>query len=385
MRRWGAAFRRVSWLRRAAELLGLLVVWPALGAPDCPRIGAIRWDAWYGATDTVGRSVEASLSPAHWQARAPFCSEIVSPDALRIDCARQEVMDQEIEYARAAGIDYWAFVAYAPERPLTAALNLYRTSSKRHLVNFAMLTGTDFFRDPANFVRVRNRFIMLMKEPGYQTVLGNRPLLFVGFVNDRQVMTEWGSHERLREAFQELRGRAMAEGLGNPYLVMMDSNPARAAKLRARLGFDAVSSYAAQGNAIHGTYERLTAHVRTFWKRARASGSQVVPTVMAGWDPRPRIETPGHWPRPDDARAMQRYYETPTPAQLAAHVEQAVHWVWAHPSATEANTIIAYAWNEHDEGGWIAPTLGEGDARVRAIGERVRALRALGSATTCQP
>ncbi|NWF65245.1 MAG: hypothetical protein HXY38_13180, partial [Chloroflexi bacterium] len=55
--------------------------------------------------------------------------------------------------------------------------------------------------------------------------------------------------------------------------------------------------------------------------------------------------------------------------QLAAHVLEAVEWMWTYPETAEPQTVIVYAWNELSEGGWLVPTLEEGDARLRAISE----------------
>lgn len=42
-------------------------------------------------------------------------------------------------------------------------------------------------------------------------------------------------------------------------------------------------------------------------------------------------------------------------------------------------TVIAYAWNEHDEGGWLCPTLGVNGKpdtrRVQAVGRMLREYR----------
>jgi hypothetical protein len=41
-------------------------------------------------------------------------------------------------------------------------------------------------------------------------------------------------------------------------------------------------------------------------------------------------------------------------------------FVRQHPTLCPANTVIVYAWNEHDEGGWLCPTWtpgGVADAR----------------------
>ncbi len=39
----------------------------------------------------------------------------------------------------------------------------------------------------------------------------------------------------------------------------------------------------------------------------------------------------------------------------------------AHPDTCPAGAMLIYAWNEHDEGGWLCPTLGEGRARILAL------------------
>ena len=73
-----------------------------------PVVGAIRWDAWIGdaAGSDVGRQVERSLAPAAWHVRLPFYARELSPDQVQVRANRQEVMDREITYASAAGLDY---------------------------------------------------------------------------------------------------------------------------------------------------------------------------------------------------------------------------------------------------------------------------------------
>ena len=51
------------------------------------------------------------------------------------------------------------------------------------------------------------------------------------------------------------------------------------------------------------------------------------------------------------------------------HLQAALDWVDANPSAAEPNAVIIYAWNELTEGGWMVPTRGEGTARIDATGE----------------
>jgi hypothetical protein len=91
---------------------------------------------------------------------------------------------------------------------------------------------------------------------------------------------------------------------------------------------------------------------------------------MAGWDRRPRIENPVPWDtrRDDESIETALHYVPPQPGELAALLRDAVTWNEQHPQANPAAAVLIYAWNEFDEGGWLAPTLSEGDARLRAIG-----------------
>jgi len=45
-----------------------------------------------------------------------------------------------------------------------------------------------------------------------------------------------------------------------------------------------------------------------------------------------------------------------TPAEIAAHLSRALAFTQANPEVCPARTVIIYAWNEHDEGGWLCPT-----------------------------
>ena len=79
------------------------------------------------------------------------------------------------------------------------------------------------------------------------------------------------------------------------------------------------------------------------------------------------------WQKPNDD--LDKFYVLPTPEELAAHVGEAM----ALAEQCPAKTLIVYAWNEHDEGGWLCPTLGAGGkpdaSRLEAIG-RMRKSRA---------
>ena len=67
---------------------------------------------------------------------------------------------------------------------------------------------------------------------------------------------------------------------------------------------------------------------------------------------------------------------TGTAGEVASHVFEAVRWTRAHRDINPANAVIIYAWNEHDEGGWLQPTLGSDgspdEERIKALEKVLR-------------
>lgn len=339
-------------------------------------VGAIRWDAWHGERGGPGKVVEKTLGPKHWHHRLPFYGREVSDTKVEARADSQAVMDQEIAYAHAAGIDYWAFVTYPPEDPMSLGLRLYLSSRHKADIRFCLsLQGGWLARGgPADWPNKVAEYVGYFKDPCYQRVAGGRPLLYI-FVADQMVGPgKFESWDAARRALDELRRAAAAAGTAAPYLVIQGFWPPNDRETIQKLGADAISAYALSGGSKEGRpYAALARQARDFWDRGRQTGAKVVPIASAGWDRRPRVENPVPW---EDGPGNADFFLAPTPQELAASVREAVEWNAAHPDAAEANAVILYAWNELDEGGWIVPTLSEGTARLDAIGEALRALRA---------
>lgn len=358
----------------AAAALALLLAAQAGNAAAqeraCPAIGAIRWDAWHGADGPVGRHVQRTLGPNQWHDRLPFCSRVLGPGQVEIECDSQEIMDREIQYAATAGLSYWAFATQAPKDAMSRQFNFYLSSRHKHRINFALRSRPRQMGGPDDYAPTIARFVQLMKDPSYQKVQGNRPLFFIGFLSG-EVDKYWGGPENFRKAVDSLRAEARRAGLPNPYLVVMEFNPEQAKTYLDTYGFDAISTYATRAGKPGAPYAYLARGVERYWERSKATGAQVIPIVMAGWDNRPKVETPMRQASSDTPRKAF-YYEPGRPAEIAEHLGNSLRWVAANPSATSANAVIVYAWNEHDEGGWLMPTLSEGTARLNAVGESVQ-------------
>jgi hypothetical protein len=333
-----------------------------------PLVGAIRWDAWHGARGSPGMAVQRSLSPKKWHHRLPFFGRVISDSEVSVDGASQGVMDREIEYASGAGLDYWAFVTYDPNDPMSLGLKYYLSSERRTSIRFCLITEHSRWGDRNNYGERIRRFVQLMGEDTYLTVQGGRPLLYLGFIQDDGVKKRWGAIEEFRKAVDALRAMARQRGLANPYIVIMEFNPERGHRLREQLGADAIGCYAAQGGESAAPYGNLAAYAERFWERSKSTGSEVVPIVMSGWDRRPRVEHPVPWETwQQPGVGLEKYYEQPTPEALGTHLRHAIEWIRSNPDSSPAHAALIYAWNENDEGGWLVPTISEGTARLDAI------------------
>ena len=358
-------------LRRALAIVALLVVpGPPTQAepPAHPVVGAIRWDGWQ-VEGSVGQAVRKSLTPAHWSYRLPFFTKVRDDGSPELRGDTAEAMTAEIAAARTAHLDYWAFLAYDEADPMTRGLQLYLANPRRADVNFCIISESARW-NRGNVAALAERFAKLMAEPGYQRVAGGRPLFYFLHHNLDPFTQAWGDPAGFREAVDALRAAATSRGLPAPYFVVMTYDVNRAKSLLEAAGLDAISAYAFQRGHERAPYSRLTSDLEAFWEIQRATGASVIPLAMAGWDRRPRVENPVPWEH--FGGTMDKYYDTPTPDELAAHVHAAVQWTHDHAPSCPAQAVIIYAWNEFDEGGWLCPTLSEGTARAEALGRALR-------------
>lgn len=334
-----------------------------------PLVGAIRWDAWYAPGSGPTEAVARALSPAPWRARAPFFAEVPADGApIRFPPPSQAAMDRQISLAAQAGIDYWAFIAYPRGSSMSEGFRLYRESRARSRVKFSFITEAVRWGRAGALSDIFADHPPLLADPDYQTVADGRPLYFLAFLSDDLITQSWGGIEGLRAAVEEFRRRVRAAGARDPYLVLMTPVPDQARRWLPLLGADAVSAYAYQAGVPQAPYAALAGHAERAWDAHAALGLPVIPTVMSGWDRRPRVQNPvpwESWQRPGEG--MDRYYAAATPAELAAHLRRALAWVETNPRAAPAHSVLVYAWNENDEGGWLVPTHPFDDSRLRAV------------------
>ena len=354
-----------------------------------PTVGVIRWDAWNqvnGAYDAVSECVQIALAPERYQYRLPFYASVLSPTNVSFDADAQSVMDAEILYAQRAGIDYWIFDTYCPFGPncSTSSLfcrqyaqpgqtsdgycpmkpaygrQLYLSSPHVNRINFTlMLLGS-----PACDRDMQTEYLAAMHSPHYHTVLQGRPLVFMFQFADGEAKACAGGWNESRIVFDAFRRAAVASGLPQPYLVLMDFDVATVHQHAQWLGFDAISTYALPGGTDDGVpMSAQTASAQRWWQQAADTQFPFVPIAPTGWDPRPRSDHP--CPCVDEGPA---HYVQATAGEVAELIASAVQFACAHPKGAEAQTTVVYAWNESSENGAaLIPSLGNGTMYVDAL------------------
>jgi hypothetical protein len=323
-----------------------------------PLVGAIRWDAWYSPGSTPTKAVENSLSPEKYRWRTPFFAKDCSRDSgcVSFPAITQEEMDKEIGQAVFAGLDYWAFAAYGSSDPMSKALYQFRASPVTDSLRYCLFTELGRWGTRAKLTALPQEHIGLMADRNYLRVPGDRPLYILGFITSLAVERNWQGVAGLREQLERFRENAAKAGLANPYLVLAGEQNflIREAK---NIGGDAIGSYALTIGNGRGTFSELTQIAERDWNQLGNSQLPVVPTVMTGWDRRPRIEHPVPWEtkqRPGDG--IGNFFTAPTKKELADHLARALAWTSARPPNQQAPAVLIYAWDENDEGGWLVPT-----------------------------
>lgn len=312
-------------------------------------VGAIRWDAWVGDLNPAGLEVERALGPNQYHYRAPFYSKEISHDSIQCRGATQDIVDKEIAYASDAGLDYWAFCWYPPHSGLDTARQLYLASKHRDNIKWCVILGTNPFDYDTDAVWLVDRF----KEKNYQKVLNGRPLVYV-----------FPSAKTNPHELAKLRNLSKEANIGEPYIVVMEFSVKAAVAMADSLQADAMSAYISWTGKNGEPYYPVIPRADSLgWEGYKATGRKVVPWVTTGHNTKPRIDNPVSWTTvPSDG-----WVSDGTPGQIADNLSNALRWTMVNRSTVESNTVLMYAWNEFDEGGWVCPTLGNNTSRLEAI------------------
>ncbi len=349
-------------------LIGIFCNQPLFAESSDIAVGAIRWDAWYGEevnNSHAGYHVQKALEDEKWLYRVPARHRRLPNGEIVFECATEESMEEELHLAHDAGIKFWAYCVYAPQGRtlgLSRALSQHMKSPNRKLVPLCAILENTYLSKPQN-----DRVLEMIRNDAYFKING-RPVIFTYVMNTKfDTMDKPLVKKSKEEFFSKVREICGAD----PINITMHRKPEKDGKRFADFfNADAISTYwEVRFNLKAGEFSELANLNREWWKRAANTGHKVVPIVTAGVDRRPRIFHPMPWEAHVQKKGVgaEFYIKTPSPEEIAELVNDAIKFVQKNPTVCPHKLVLIYAWNEHDEGGWLAPTAIGGTKRLDAI------------------
>ncbi len=318
---------------------------------ETTQIGAIRWDAYFetGSSPTaVSDQVAACLSPAKYHWTAPFFAQVASDGKVSFPKETLALWEEEAQYAIDAGIDYFAYLWYDSNDPMSYARKFHTQSELRDTIKMTGILES-LNRSAATF----EELFAAMKED-YWLYMDGMPVIYVYEANQKD-----------QSFVEQLRKMAAQAGIAEPlYIIGMGYGDAAAAILGANNDFDAASFYSTGAVEIGSSYAELCQKSLENHNKVLPAGAAMplVPCATMGRDTRARIETGVSWCEntrggPDNLQYGGKFAYTGTPEEIGTQLLDMLNYTKRNRENTKCNTVLLYAWNEHDEGGWICPTL----------------------------
>jgi len=267
--------------------------------PDSPQLMRLEFNYRDGRTKVVDEFQDFSQMHAH---TPNLALDTAQPERFRMvegDECQQRVFDEQILYAKHAGLDFWAN-GDSPKLPCGSHTfyDLLEASPHRNEIKFCIIAG-GYKEEVEPWSQRAGRYVGYFKRSNYQKVMGGRPLVF--------------HHNGIaKEKWDQLRQLSQAAGTGNPYIL-------------------------GNGEGMDGPWR---------W----AGGKGPVPTVSLGRNDVPRQENPPPWGHCGWRNPL------PDAVGIVKMLDRQIQDIQKHQDKYPAQTMMIYAWDENAEGGWLVPT-----------------------------
>lgn len=355
-------------------------------SPAKPLVGAIRWDDWHPSPYYGSQSYFGDPSVfTDYDSRQPFYGWY---DSTSLVANHAAIMDEEIDYAANAGLDYWAFDWF--ENPIvhdsvsySAAFHDYLNAPNKNRMKYAFVLQTHWVSagGATNWEQtIVPSLIAHFKDSQYVKVDGNRPVVFWFLTGNLPNATDMdptgvepsfssGFGSNWRQEIDYFVQQVQKANLGTPYIID-DLHDATAAQMYP---WDGISDYAnGFGGSGHQSWSTANTTIQNTNNQFTYTSSntllQVTPALSAVLDHRPR-NTGGTFASGPYGGPADWWYDLPTYRQWEDTVRTTYDGLLQYPGrAANPGLIEIYAWNEIDEGGpGIVPTQQLGTMFLDAI------------------
>ncbi len=320
-------------------------------------VGTIRWDAFTKSTPDgtdPASQVARVLSPKKYHGQAPFFSEVNADGTISFPEYTVETWEKEAEYAVAGGLDYFAYLWYETGSAMSSPRKLHLLSEKKDTIKMCGIL--EALRPESTM----NELFDAMKDSCYLTLDG-RPVIFLYGLNENDNWNE--------KTIKKLRQDAANAGIEKSLYVvgMFFSKHLLVFNENIQKDVDAISWYSVGATETAQPYQSLAKDCEETMKImggfTLGNNKDIIPAFTAGRDTRARIETGVSWvdgdPNAKDDLLKpykNKYSLLPTMDELESHMYNVISYAQTSPNAM-TNIVCSYGWNEHEEGGWLCPTI----------------------------
>ncbi len=347
-----------------------------LGHASVTEIGAIYYNAWYKTSDqwnkegtavTSADETARALSPKQFHYMAPFFASVDKASGrVSFPEQTQAQWKEEMQYAIDAGITYMNYL-WSTSTNSGYEILKYHVADKDVNSKIKMCailqTITNYDSDS------RALLFEAMKTANWLTY-EDMPVIYI--YNATQSATN--------ASVTYLRKKAALAGITQPlYIVGMGYTNKNAALAGAGCGVNAAGFYACGAEAEAEEYTTLTKNSIAMQEKVLGAKNimGVIPLATMGRNNSPRIVTPVSWVQTSNGATPYGgwYTKDGTAQQIAEHLVEMLNWTKKNADACKPNMINLYAWNEHDEGGWLCPTIecdSNGNVQYDASGKAKR-------------
>jgi uncharacterized repeat protein (TIGR02543 family) len=284
-----------------------------------------------------------------------------------------------LQWAHQDGVDFFFFDWFYHADPLlNVALGNYLQLKDHHGVGVALeyINIDPFVVPQSDWQSVVDQWVTrVFSNPDYARIDGE-PILYV--TDSVRFTDQWGGAAGVNAALATLRQIAIAHGLPGVFVIgsvqvgTPVDNPGWAAYATSLLqgeNWDALTqdTYPSAVGEPDGNQPysgEIAAGERSWDIYAQDFGPPSIPTVQAGWDPRP-------W---NEAIDGHLWWFDRTPKQFGAFVADAAAWAHAHPLPGQppaAPIVFVQSWNEFGEGMTVIPTVEDGYSYGQALAQAV--------------
>lgn len=312
------------------------------------KVGAYYFDGWTG---TYPNHITPALTTS-FKDRMPKWGWRTSS---------QSIMNKQIETASKAGISFFSFCWYYPDKanfknePLNNSLKYFVQSPLTEKMSFSLMVAnhTGFLINKSNWSEASKEWLSYFLVKNYLKV-DNKPLLI--FISIRTLIQGFGSPQEVKIALDNLREETKKSGLEGLNIAICIDGAKENIALAEQCGFDILTGYNYHTLAFSNPgrevpiHKLQTAEIKLWDKIKETSKLPYIPVATLNWDPRP-------WANNGNDYAKAKYYIGFSPETVKKSVFNCVQWINKNTIGTKSEKIgLLYAWNEYGEGAYLTPT-----------------------------